>query len=679
MKNFNGRLKGKFSKIFALFLALLLVLGLQGAMVSAEEVTEDLSGKLVIIHTNDTHGGDVAEAGKSIGTAGIAQLVKDYEAKGAEVLLVSAGDAIQGDPLVNLSKGLNAIMFMNEAGYDLIVPGNHEFDFGYDNLKELEQKAKFPIVSSNILDKKTGEPVFTENMIIETKVGKIGIFGLTTPETLTKANPKNVATLKFLAGEELYENARQQVEKLTKAGADYIICVAHLGIDDESEPNRSVDVIENVEGIDVLIDGHSHSVIEGEKYGNTILVSAGTKLSHAGVVTIDKGGITTKLISASEYSSVDRSVYKTIVIEAARINEMLSEKFATTEVLLDGNRDPGVRTMETNLGDFAADAILWAANNAVGGGVDAAITNGGGIRASIQIGDVTMKDMKTVFPFGNTVATVKVTGAQLLELLEASTCSTPLAIGAFPQVSGIEFTIDTTVPYVNGEQYPDSTYFAPANPGARIKNVKVNGKPLDLEKTYTIATNDFLAAGGDTYYLLKNQNSYNTNVALEDALINYINEVLNGVISEEMYGAPKGRITILTEPVAETETAEEEAVTEEMIQNEIAEEVAEETETAEEINEDVEEDKQKNEADVEEEIEEVEEEVEEEIEEEIEAETEAEEEYIYYTVVKGDCLWKIARKYLGSGARYMEIYELNKDILKSPDRIYIGQVLKIPA
>lgn len=617
MEYFNGRVRGKNSKILALALAVLLLLGLQAARVSADDMTGDLIGKLVIVHTNDTHGGDATVEGQSIGTAGVVQLVKDYEARGAEVLLVSAGDAIQGDPLVNLNKGLNAVLFMNEAGYDLMVPGNHEFDYGFDNLKELEQKMNFPLVSSNILDKETGEPIFKENMIIETKAGRIGIFGLTTPETLTKANPNDVASLNFLSGEELYENARQQVKKLTEAGADYVFCVSHLGIDDESEPNRSIDVIENVDGIDVVIDGHSHSVIEGDKHGDTILVSAGTKLSHIGVVIIGEDGTDAKLISASDYSGVDSSVNEMIAVEAAKIDEMLSEKFATTEVFLDGNKDPGVRTKETNLGDFAADATLWAVNNATGVGADIAITNGGGIRASIEIGDVTMKDMKTVFPYGNTIAIVEVTGAQLLKLLEASTCSTPAAIGAFPQVSGIEFTIDTTIPYANGAQYPDSTYYAPANPGARIKNVKVNGQALDLNRTYTLATNDFLAAGGDTYYLLKNLSSYDTGVALEDALIDYTSEVLNGVISEKMYGAPKGNITILTEPVAE-----------------------EKAETSDET---------------------------------------SEEQYIYYKVVKGDCLWKIARKYLGSGARYMEIYNLNKDIIKSPELIFIGQVLKIPA
>jgi len=571
----------------------------------------DLTGKLVIIHTNDTHGGDVAVEGTSLGTAGIAQLVKDYEAAGAQVLLVSAGDAIQGDPLVNLSKGLTAIQFMNLAGYDLMVPGNHEFDFGYDNLLKLREEANFPLVSANILDKESGEPVFEEYIVFDTVIGKVGFFGLTTPETYTKANPKNVATLNFLAGEELYAKAQEVVDKLKAAGVEYIVCVAHLGIDDSSVPNRSNDVIENVDGIDILIDGHSHSVVEGKKIGDTILAQTGTKLANAGVIIMDKDSIEAKLIPASEYTEIDQEVSDAVNKVAEEIDQQLSAVFARTEVLLDGERAPGVRTQETNLGDFAADAILWAAEQATGAKIDGAITNGGGIRATIKAGDVTMKDMKTVFPFGNTIATVKVTGKQLLEVLEASCSAAPEALGAFPQVAGIEFTIDTTVPYVNGEQYPDSTYFAPASPGSRIKNVKVGGEPLDLNKVYTIATNDFLAAGGDTYYVFKNLESYNTYVALEDALVNYTAEVLGGTITAEKYGKPAGRINII---LAAAEEEKEPEVT-----------------------------------------------------------------YILYTVVKGDCLWKIAEKYLGSGFRYVEIYELNKDIIKNPNLIYINQVLKIPA
>lgn len=571
----------------------------------------NLSGKLVIIHTNDTHGADVAIEGKSLGTAGIAQLVKDYEAAGADVLLVSAGDAIQGDPLINLSKGLTAIEFMNLAGYDLMVPGNHEFDFGYDNLLKLKEEADFPFVSANILDKESGKTVFKGSIIFDTEIGKVGFFGLTTPETMTKANPNNVKYINFLADEAMYKAAQEQVDQLEKAGVEYIICMAHLGTDESSKPNRSTDLIENVEGIDVLIDGHSHSVIDGNEEDTTIVASTGTKLSNAGVVIIDDKGIEAKLISAADYKSVDKDVNDAINKVAAEIDLQLSDVFARTEILLDGNKAPGVRTQETNLGDFAADAILWAAKQATGGSIDGAITNGGGIRASINAGDVTMKDMKTVFPFGNTIATVNIKGSQLLEVLEASSSAAPESLGAFPQVAGIEFTIDTTVPYVNGNQYPDSTYYAPANPGSRVKNVKVGGEALDLSKTYTIATNDFLAAGGDTYYLFKSLETYNTYVALEDALVNYTSEVLGKIISKEKYGAPAGRIEIIVPVVEEPEATPEET-------------------------------------------------------------------WVTYTVVKGDCLWIIARKYLGDGKRYTEIYELNKDIIKNPNLIYISQVLKIP-
>ncbi|NLL81863.1 MAG: LysM peptidoglycan-binding domain-containing protein [Tissierellia bacterium] len=631
-------------RLMSLLLALVLVIGLY-APVSADEfaaAVEDLTGKLVIVYTNDTHGGEVAIEGVSIGAAGVAQIVKDYEEAGAEVLLVSAGDAIQGDPLVNLSKGKTAIEFMNLIGYDFMVPGNHEFDFGYDNLKELVELAEFPIHSVSVLIENTGLPAFGESVVLETEIGKVGLFGITTPETQTKANPKNVASLKFLADVEMYQAAQKEVGHLEELGADYIISVAHLGIDEGSRPNTSYDLLENVKGIDILIDGHSHSIIEGEVVNGTILTSTGTKYGHVGVIVIDEENIESRLISAEEYNRVDESINAVVNEIAAEIDEELSKVFAVSEVFLDGNRDPGVRTQETNLGNFSADAILWAANEAVGGGVDAAITNGGGIRESIAAGDVTMKDMKTVFPFGNTISTVEITGAQLIEILEASTFSIPQSIGAFPQVSGIEFTLDTSVPYENGEQFPDSTYFAPANPGARIKDVRIGGEAIDLDKVYTVATNDFLAAGGDTYYLLKNLESYNTYVALEDALVNYTEEVLDGVISEEKYGQAAGLITIVGEPVVE----EEEVIPEETVVPEVP--VTEEPvgptipvePTVQELPQ-------------------------------YDAET--------YTVVKGDSLWKIARKYLGKGARYTEIFELNKDKISNPNYIYPSQVLVMPA
>lgn len=229
------------------------------------------------------------------------------------------------------------------------------------------------------------------------------------------------------------------------------------------------------------------------------------------------------------------------------VNEAYSGKFATTLYTLDGNRAPGVRTQETNLGDFAADAYkytaeAYVADNNLDYTIDGAIQNGGGVRATVEAGDISMDKLYTVFPFGNTVSIVTVTGAQLLEALEASCSACPEALGAFPQVSGIVFTIDTTVPYEKGEQYPDSTYYAPAKPGSRVTIQSVGGKDFDPEATYHIAVNNFMADGGDTYYVFSNVESVDTGVIDAEGLISYVNS-LNGVIGEE-YATAKGNITI---------------------------------------------------------------------------------------------------------------------------------------
>lgn len=543
----------KHAKILAVLLAAALVFSVSAMAIEAPVAGAGLSGKVVIIHTNDTHGGDLAVKGKAIGTAGVAQLRKDYEAAGAEVILVSAGDAIQGAPLVNLSKGANAIDFMNLAGYDLMVPGNHEFDWGTENLLALRKLMEFDLICANTFNTVKNEPLFKTRTIIETKLGKIGLFGLTTPETATKAHPDKVKGASFHAGQELYSDAQAQVNALKAEGCSYVICVAHLGDDEGSAPNRSIDVAQNVTGIDIIIDGHSHSVLNGadaaNKHGSTLIVSAGEKTSNAGIIVLDKTSYSAELISAANYSKTDPNVAAAIQTVNDSVEAQLAAVFAKTEVLLDGSRAPGVRTKETNLGDFAADAILWGASFALGEDkVDAALTNGGGIRASIAVGDVTMKDMATVFPYGNTITTVELTGAQLLEALEAAAFCTPTSVGAFPQVSGIEFTIKAAVPYSNGAMYKGSTYYAPAKPGSRIVNVKVGGKALELSKTYTIATNDFTASGGDTYGVFKSCKVYNTGVALEDALVAYTAEVLKGVITAEKYGASAGRITVDLRP-----------------------------------------------------------------------------------------------------------------------------------
>ncbi|MDR1570119.1 MAG: bifunctional metallophosphatase/5'-nucleotidase [Oscillospiraceae bacterium] len=525
-------------------LVLIMLLGLMTPGMASAADPVNLYGSLVILHTNDIHGNAVANSSTgTIGYATVAKVKNDLEAAGATVLLLDAGDASQGTPLVNLTYGKQAFEFMNAVGYDAMAPGNHEFDWGTDNLLQNAQVAEFPIIAANIKDTVSGELLFEDHLIYDIpNIGKVGVFGLATPETLTKAHPDKTRGITFDAGEALYATAQAQVDALKAEGCVFIVALGHLGIADESIGNRSIDVINNTTGIDLFIDGHSHSLIPGDKIGDTTLVSTGSLCKYVGAVVYDGQSLTTNI-----YTNIDVEVAAYINTVADEVNAQLSAAFATTEVLLNGERDPGVRTEETNLGDFAADSILWAARQAIGESVVAAVTNGGGIRTSIQIGDITMNDMKTVFPFGNVVSVLTVSGAELLEALEAATFTTPDAIGAFPQVAGIEFTIDTTVPFEQGEAYPESTYFKPANPGSRITIATVGGEPFDAEALYTIATNDFTAAGGDTYYAFKYANAtsgINTGVALEDALIDYVATVLGGVVGEQ-YAQPQGRITVI--------------------------------------------------------------------------------------------------------------------------------------
>lgn len=554
-------------KLLSLVMALVMALLTLVPAAAEEALVSALDGKLVILHTNDIHGRGVA-TDTALGYARIAQLKKNVEALGASVLLLDAGDASQGTPLVNLSTGKSAMEFMNVAGYDAMTVGNHEFDWGLDNLLQNREVAQFPVLACNITDKISGETTFEPSKVFEMSNGlKVGVIGIATPETMTKAHPDKVKGITFSMGEELYADVQAQVDALNEAGCDLIVALGHLGDSDESEPNRSIDVIANVTGIDVFIDGHSHTTIDGGVVeGETLRTSTGEYSQAVGYVivdiTVDEETVT-KDITAGLYTIAEDDVETLLATGAGlgkdeevdafvnaaddAVNTELSAAFAKTEVLLNGERDPGVRTMETNLGDFSCDAILWAARQALGEDkVVAALTNGGGIRESIAIGDVTMLDMKTVFPFGNEVAVVEVTGAELLEALEAATCTTPDAIGAFPQVAGIVFTVDTSVPYETTENYPDSTYGKPANPGSRVTIESVGGQPFDPEAVYGIATNDFTAAGGDTYYAFKypyQTSGYKTGVALEDALVNYTREVLGGVIGED-YAEPQGRITI---------------------------------------------------------------------------------------------------------------------------------------
>lgn len=533
-------------KASALFLALVMALSL-AIPAGAADWEEDLSGHIVILHTNDVHGA-------IDNYASVAALKDAYEAAGAQVLLMDAGDFSQGSTSVNVSQGANAVELMNMAGYDVATTGNHEFDYGYANLKTLMEQAEFPILAANAFTAE-GELAMDEaNTTFQLGDVTVGVFGLATPETATKAHPAKLEGVTFLAEDELFACAQEQVDELTAAGCDYIICLGHLGIDAESTGNRSIDLLENVTGIDVFIDGHSHSTqsdIAEETngtgmVGDTVLTSTGTKLESVGVVdiaadgTIDASTISMEDLNATEGFTPDQDIATRVSEINAQIEEDMGQVIGTSEVDLDGVRE-NVRASETNLGDLITDAMLWQAGQD-NEEVDAAITNGGGIRASIAAGDITKKSVNDVLPFGNTLYVVELTGAELLEALEASTYCTPEPVGAFPQVAGIEFTINTGAAYDAGENYPGTTYAEPASIN-RVTILTVGGQAFDADATYTIVTNDFLAAGGDTYYAFSAAESgYDTGISLDQVVMDYITEELDGTVTAAAYGQTANRI-----------------------------------------------------------------------------------------------------------------------------------------
>ena len=617
-------------KLISLITAAVMALGISVPAMAAD--AKPMEGKLVVVHTNDMHGYyETTET--SIGIAGVAGLKNYYEAQGADVLLLDAGDFSQGSTLVSYYKGKNAAEYMAAAGYDAVSMGNHEFDYSFDalldNMKVLTD-AGVKVIDANVINKETGKSYFDANAVFEFDGIKVGAFGLDTSETLTKASPSNVKAVNFLDKEEMFKEAQAQVDELKSAGCDYIIALTHLGVDEESVGRRSTDLAAAVKGIDLIVDGHSHTVIDGgEKVGDTVIVSTGSYLANVGTVVIDKEAKTeeAKLISAADYAAgtaqYDETVKALVAEDVAEVAEAYSKVFAKTEVHLEGTKQI-VRSQETNLGDFTADAYLYTAQkyadeHELGVNVDCAISNGGGIRVSVEPGDISMDTLVTIFPFGNNVCLVTITGEQLLEVLEASTFCTPETIGGFPQVAGIEYKLDVSVPYENGEQYPDSTYSAPAKPGSRVTIKSVNGKAFDPKAEYTVAVNNFQAEGGDTYYqLTKNSYFCDTEILDCDALIEYVNS-LGGVIGEQ-YKEPQGRIEIVgTAPEVKPE---EEKPT-------------------------------------------------------VEPTPEVLPDGSIYTVIDGDTLWKIAKSQLGDGKLWTGIYEDNKAEIKNPDLIYAGQALVV--
>lgn len=517
-------LKKFLSLLLALALVFLPVTPAAASLLPEEGV--NLEGYTVIIHTNDTHSRAVPKDG-SMGFTAVSALKKFCESNGVEVILLDAGDTLHGLPFANLVEGKSIVDIMNLAGYDAMTPGNHDFNYGTDTLKKRAEEMNFPLISANITVKEDGSDFLKDHIIIEKNGIKFGIFGLSTPETAYKTNPKNVETISF---NNPIDAAKEEVEELKKSGADFIIALAHLGVDEGSEFTSKL-VADKVEGIDLIVDGHSHTIFEeGYKVKNTLIVSTGDYIKNIGVVAIDSTGkiAGAGLVDSTLLTETDPAIDEYIASYNLELEKLLSEVVGTSKVELDGVREH-VRAGETNLGNLAADAFRWKT------GADVAFTNGGGIRASIDIGDITKNEVVTVFPFGNFIVTKKVTGDAIVKALEHGVSIYPEPNGGFPQVSGITFTLDPS-----------------KEAGNRVSNVKIGGKAIDLKSEYLLATNDFLIAGGDGYTMLADFPVANEFGSMEEIIIEYLQEIGEVDIQVE------GRIDVLeAEVVVEEEEQED--------------------------------------------------------------------------------------------------------------------------
>ena len=482
-----------------------------------------------VVHVNDTHGR--VEENEKNGELGFAKLKTYYDNKNVadNALLLNAGDVIHGTTFATISKGDSVINVMNQMGFDGMTAGNHDFNYGYQRLVELKNKANFPIFGSNVVNE-NGDNILDSDKIVGINGVKVGIFGLATEETKTKSSPTNTEGLSFVNS---VESAQNEVANLKNQGADIIICLSHLGEDKESTETSTL-IAENVEGIDLIVDGHSHTELQNGRYvGNTLIAQAKAHGYFIGDVTLllDKDNkIVAKSASLKPYARMkylDANKDTLAQIEAVtnENKKVLDQEVGQTNLDLVGARDM-VRTGETNLGDFVADAMIKTT------GADVAITNGGGIRESISAGTITKGDVLTVFPFTNFAVTLEVNGSVIKQALEHGLSEAPNSAGKFPQIGGMTVKYDTTKPA-----------------GQRVTEITINGETCDANKTYTLVTNDFMAIGGDGYEMFKGQTKL--------AEYELISEIFENAIKEASPIAPEadGRMMDISKQVEMNQAA----------------------------------------------------------------------------------------------------------------------------
>lgn len=530
--------------------------------------------KIIILHTNDVHCQIDQKKNKdgivtNIGYAGVLAYKKEMENLHGinNVTLVDAGDAIQGGPIGTLSKGEYIVDIMNYIGYDVACPGNHEFDYGMENFLKLStENSKVNYICCNFRDLE-GNPILSPYTLIKYGDLTIAYLGINTPESFTKSSPiyfqdeNGNYIYDFAQGEKgdtLYKTVQKYVDEAIKEGANYVVAIGHLGDEGASEYWSSKALIKNTYGIDIFIDGHSHEVyseiLKNKKGKNVLLAQTGTKLQNLGKITINTKNkkITSEFIS--NYKAQDEDAVNYIEGIKNKFSDILQEVIAKSSITLT-TLDPtthkrAIRNSETNLGDFCADAYRAMV------GADIAFANGGGIRADIEEGDITYEEIINVHPFGNEICMIETTGQDILDALEVGACEYPIENGGFLQVSGLSYTIDPSIP--SSVVFNERGQFVKVNGKYRVTEVMVGNEPLVLNKTYTLASHNYMIKnGGDGYTMFMDDKMIRDSVIIDNgALINYITENLNGVIGDE-YKNPKGNGRIIIKENTSSNSQEE--------------------------------------------------------------------------------------------------------------------------
>ena len=466
---------------------------------------------VTILYTNDVHT-YIDKQSPKLTYAAIADLKQSYQNAGKDVLLVDAGDHVQGTAYGSMDEGASIIKLMNAAGYDVATPGNHEFDYGMDRAKAIMKEADFPYLSCNWVDLRTGLRVLPSVKVFVRGGRRIAFVGVTTPETFTKSTPAyfmDKAQRKYIYdiqggedGKKLYDAVQKAIDK-AKLLADVVIGLGHLGVDPSSSPWTSEEVIAHTSGFDAFIDGHSHTVMENKQVqdasGKAVtLTQTGSYFANVGEMTIAADGtITTKLIPTHEGMDAGIAAMQTGWVNT--VDDMLGEKIAVGDsdfyVSDPATGKRRIRSAETNLGDFVADGIYTYFNEVEKLHCDVAIMNGGGIRADVPAGDWTFKTCKQVSPFGNVACLMSVTGKQIQDALEFAARFAGEGgkeNGGFLQVAGATYEIHTDIP--NTVQTDEKNVWIGSATGTpRVQNVKIYDKasgsylPLDPGATYALA------------------------------------------------------------------------------------------------------------------------------------------------------------------------------------------------